>query len=72
MTLLTPPRLTEVLHFRYANALVVFLGLVMIGAHAQNTNTANAPELTGRMVDIGGYKLHLDCARRGHLTVVDL
>jgi pimeloyl-ACP methyl ester carboxylesterase len=70
MTLLIPTRLKEVLHFRYANALIAFLGLVMIVAHAQNTSTANAPELTGRMVDLGGYKLHLDCAGRGHLTVV--
>ncbi len=58
------------LRFRYANVLVALLGLGMIVSHAQNTSTANAPELTGRMVDLGGYKLHLDCVGRGHLTVV--
>src|SRR5690349_9832609 len=58
------------MHFRYLNTLVVFLGLLISSAHAQNFASAHTPELPGRMVDLGGYKLHLDCTGRGNLTVV--
>ena len=58
------------MHFRYVNTLVAFLGLLISPAHAQSASAANTPALSGRMVDLGGYKLHLDCAGRGEPTVV--
>jgi len=58
------------MHFRYVNMLVAFVGLLISPAHAQRPSSANSPTLTGRLVDLGGYKLHLDCTGRGEPTVV--
>jgi len=58
------------MHFRYLNAIVVFLGLLASLAHAQSASQEDTPGLPGRMVDLGGYRLHLDCMGRGTPTVV--
>jgi len=49
------------------SALVIFL---LTGAiHAQQTPEI-VPDLPGRMVDIGGYRLHIDCTGKGSPVVI--
>ena len=58
------------MHFRYLNTLVAFLGLVISPAYAKSPSSTITPALPGRMVDLGGYRLHLDCTGRGEPTVI--
>jgi pimeloyl-ACP methyl ester carboxylesterase len=70
MIFLTRPRLKNVMHFRYLNTLIAFLGLVISSAYALSPSSTITPALPGRMVDLGGYRLHLDCTGRGEPTVI--
>lgn len=55
-----------------ACALALLLLLSHAHASAQSTEDKTAPKPTGRLVDVGGYRLHLDCegARRGPAVVL--
>jgi pimeloyl-ACP methyl ester carboxylesterase len=52
-----------------ARALSLLL-LLLAPAYARQAGGAAAPAPTGRLVDVGGYRLHLDCAGAGGPTVV--
>jgi len=45
------------------------LSISLVG-FALTAGPLSAPPLVGRMVDLGGYRLHLDCAGKGKTTVV--
>ena len=58
-------------HFSIAAAARLLFALSLLCAafgDAQVTNTAPPP--LGRLVDLGGYRLHLDCTGKGKRTVV--
>jgi pimeloyl-ACP methyl ester carboxylesterase len=48
------------------------LGLAALGGGYETVgeNLAGAPTMTGRLIDVGGYRLHLDCVGTGSPTVV--
>jgi pimeloyl-ACP methyl ester carboxylesterase len=48
----------------------LFIGSLVGTASAQEIQNEEAPPPTGRMIDLGGYKLHLDCTGKGKPTVV--
>ncbi|HJQ33074.1 MAG TPA: alpha/beta hydrolase [Pyrinomonadaceae bacterium] len=52
-----------------ARALALLL-LLLAHAHARQAGGVVAPKPPGRLVDVGGYRLHLDCAGAGGPAVV--
>lgn len=58
-------------------SIAAFCVWVMLGsrclasaASAQKGEKAGAPPVVGRMVDLGGYRLHIDCTGKGQPTIV--
>jgi pimeloyl-ACP methyl ester carboxylesterase len=57
----------------FSGILALFLGLMLIGAiYESSAETADAQAFPppGQMVDVGGYRLHLNCSGSGSPTVV--
>jgi pimeloyl-ACP methyl ester carboxylesterase len=50
--------------------LLAILGLAPQIGSAQSEPAASAPPPPGRLIDLGGYKLHLNCTGQGKPTVV--
>ncbi len=55
---------------RKSKACALALLLLLTHASAQSTKEKPAPRPTGRLVDVGGYRLHLDCKGAGGPAVV--
>ncbi len=65
--------LLESAKYIFAGAIALFLFLVVIGTVYQAIATARDCSKyppPGKLIDIGGYKLHLDCQGEGEITVV--
>jgi pimeloyl-ACP methyl ester carboxylesterase len=54
----------------FSVAISLFIGSVVATASAQTIQNEEEPPPTGRMIDLGGYKLHLDCIGKGTPTVL--
>jgi pimeloyl-ACP methyl ester carboxylesterase len=55
---------------KYSSRLAVLLSLLTLSAVAQRTPDAPVPAAPGRFVDVGGYRLHLNCTGNKSPTVV--
>src|SRR5260370_18740902 len=51
-------------------AIVLFAGSIAVAASTQKPEKTEAPPPIGRMVDLGGYRLHLNCLGKGKPTIV--
>src|ERR1700733_13598567 len=50
--------------------LLLYLGAIPLCAYILSAQTAPAPEPTGKLVDLGTHKLHVNCTGNGSPTVV--
>ncbi len=50
--------------------LLLYLGVIPLGAHILSAQTVPAPEPTGKLVDLSTHRLHVYCTGKGSPTVV--
>src|SRR5437868_12652908 len=57
--------------FRAVFTFYVLIGLaLLLPVTAQQTIKANAPSPPGKLIDVGGHRLHINCTGSGNPTIV--